>query len=324
MSAGALSPQDAGLLEAFLEMMLVERGVSTRTTRNYGRDLQRFAAFLSAKRNNSLIRADHDDIAAYLAHLHKTGRAAATTALCVSALKQFYGFAHGEGVRADNPAALIERPKTTRPLPKILSLEETERLLARSGQVQGEQDKEKALRMKALMEVLYASGLRVSELVSLPMGAIRQGQPFLLVRGKGDKERMVPLSEPAIEAVEKYLAGGREKFLTKEGVKFLFPSRGKSGHLTTARFAQMLKELAVSAGIAPSKISPHVLRHAFATHLLEGGADLRAVQQMLGHADITTTQIYTHVAQERLKNLVFENHPLQKGGQKRHRKKSAP
>ncbi len=317
MTAGALSPQDAGLLEAFLEMMVVERGASNRTIRNYGRDLQRFAAFLSKQGRGSLIKASHDDIAAYLAHLHKTGRAAATTALCVSALKQFYGFAHGEGVRADNPAALIERPKTTRPLPKILSLEETEKLLAASGQVEGEQGKAKALRLKALLEILYASGLRVSELVSLPMGAIRKGQPFLLVRGKGDKERMVPLSEPAIDAVEQYLAGGRDQFVSKGESKFLFPSRGKSGHLTTARFAQMLKELAVSAGIEPSKISPHVLRHAFATHLLEGGADLRAVQQMLGHADITTTQIYTHVAQERLKNLVFENHPLQNQNRKK-------
>lgn len=303
--------RDDGVLEAFLEMMLVERGASGRTVRNYGRDLKRVQAYLEETRGSSLLKATQDDLAAYLEFLKNKGQAPATTALCVSALKQFYLFAHSEKARNDNPAALIERPKTSRPLPKLLSVEEAGLLLKGSGHYDKDEDAPRALRLKALMEILYASGVRVSELVSIPLGAIRPDQPYLLVRGKGDKERLVPLSEEAMNAAARWSEEGRSHFDPPEGSSWLFPSRGKTGHLTTARFAQLLKALASRVGIDPARVSPHVLRHAFATHLLEGGADLRAVQKMLGHADITTTQIYTHVAQERLKNLVFDSHPLQ-------------
>ena len=310
----SIAPRDARHIEAFLEMMQVERGAAQRTLRNYGRDLHRVSSFLQTNRKTNLGSADDQDLRAYLAHLEKKNIAAATSALCVSALKQFYLFLYAEKIRSDNPASLLERPKTKRPLPKILTIEETERLLKQAAMMDKAAPlsvRVKSLRMKALMELLYASGLRVSELVSLPLSAVRPDQPFMIVRGKGNKERMVPLSKTAREAVAEWLAEGHPRQGGGEPPLWLFPSRGKNGHLTSARFAQMLKELAIAAGIAPSRVSPHVLRHAFATHLLEGGADLRAVQQMLGHADITTTQIYTHVAQERLKRLVFENHPLE-------------
>ena len=308
---------DLALKEAFLEMMLVERGVSPRTIRNYGRDLDRVKTFLG-KRGQSLATASDDDIRAYLRQLAGAGIARATQALCVSALRQFYLFLLSEKVRQDNPMETIDRPKTNRPLPKVLNADEVVTLLDMAAQAPDPDNPKsvaKTLRMTCLMEILYASGLRVSELVSLPRNAIRKGQAFLTVIGKGDKERMVPLSDKAVEAAQHWLSEGWALTLPEEdgnspARKWLFPSRGKTGHLTTARFAQLLKELAVQAGIDPQRISPHVLRHAFATHLLEGGADLRAVQQMLGHADITTTQIYTHVQQERLQKLVLENHPL--------------
>ncbi|MGE0409959.1 MAG: site-specific tyrosine recombinase XerD [Amphiplicatus sp.] len=293
-------------LGLFLEMMAVERGAAANTLKNYGRDLERFEAF-AKKRGESLESAGADDIAAFLAALEKAGLSAATAALKVSALRQFYRFLYAEGMRSDNPAASIDRPRTKRPLPKILSEEETVRLIAAAGG-----DGPKALRLRAMIETLYAAGLRVSELVSLPLAAYRRGQPYLLVRGKGGKERLAPLGRAAAAALDAYLAA-RAAFLPKEtDSPFLFPSRGKSGHVTAARFAQMLKDLAIAAGVEPSRLSPHVLRHAFATHLLDGGADLRSVQQMLGHADITTTQIYTHVAQDRLRDLVFTKHPLAK------------
>lgn len=295
-----------GLIDLFLEMMAAERGAAANTLKNYGRDLQRFEAFARA-RGEGLDTAGANDIAAFLASLEAEGLAASTAALKVSALRQFYQFLYAEGLRADNPAAAIDRPRLKRPLPKVLSVEETERLIEAAGG-----DDPKAVRLRAMVETLYAAGLRVSELVSLPRTAYRKGQPFLIVRGKGDKERMAPLGGAAAGALEAYL-GLRGAFLPEGAASpWLFPSRGRTGHVTAARFAQMLKELAVRAGIAPSRISPHVLRHAFATHLLDGGADLRAVQQMLGHADITTTQIYTHVAQDRLKDLVFTKHPLAK------------
>ncbi|GGD04999.1 tyrosine recombinase XerD [Aquisalinus flavus] len=306
------------LKEAFLEMMLVERGASARTIRNYGRDLDRVAAFLRRRRKN-LFNAQTDDIRAYIEGLKASGIAAATQALCVSALRQFYAFLYGEKLRADNPMETVDRPKTVRPLPKVLSGEQVDALLqAASDAVSGAQDeveRAKALRLLAMLEILYATGLRVSELVGLPKSAIREGQPFLCVIGKGDKERLVPLSDPAMAAARQWLEAGWRHTVPDAGGAFqrwLFPSRGKTGHLTAARFAQLLKDLAVAAGVPPAGVSPHVLRHAFATHLLEGGADLRAVQQMLGHADITTTQIYTHVQQARLRKLVLEKHPLAK------------
>lgn len=302
----------SGPIALFLEMMAVERAAAPSTLKNYGRDLQRFEAFAKA-RGETLETAGADDIAAFLAALEAEGIAASTAALKVSALRQFYQFLYAEGLRGDNPTRSIDRPRIRRPLPRTLTVEEAARLIAAAG----EGGTAKALRLRAMVETLYAAGLRVSELVRLPRAAFRSGQPFLLVRGKGGKERLAPLGGAATAALEEYLAV-RDQFLgPKAGAaarSFLFPSRGKSGHLTAARFAQMLKELAIRAGIEPARLSPHVLRHAFATHLLEGGADLRSVQQMLGHADITTTQIYTHVAGDRLRQVVFEKHPLAKKG----------
>ncbi len=310
---------DARLVDAFLEMMAVDRAAAPNTLKNYGRDLKRFALFVK-KRGENLISAGAVDISAWLVFLDEAGLAASTAALKISALRQFYQFLYAEGMREDNPTASIDRPKTIRPLPKILSTEEVTALFKAIDGVDGAP----ALRMSAMLELLYAAGLRVSELVSLPLAAIREGERVVIIRGKGGKERMAPLSQRSIEAVAAYLVH-REQFLPgfHKGSRskknqdlssspWLFPSRGKSGHVTTARFAQLLKELAVLAGIPASRVSPHVLRHAFATHLLEGGADLRSVQQMLGHADITTTQIYTHIAQDRLRDLVFSRHPLVK------------
>jgi len=301
---------NARLIEAFLEMMAVERAAAQSTLKNYGRDLQRFAAF-AARRAESLETAGAEDIAAWLCDLEADGLAASTAALKVSALRQFFQFLYTEGYRADNPSATVDRPKTRRPLPKILTGEEVDALFEAAAKIEGAA----GLRMLAMLEIIYAAGLRVSELVSLPLAAVRKGERMLIVRGKGDKERMAPLTQRAVAAAGDYLAR-REEFLPKKktitAAPWLFPSRGKTGHLSAARFAQMLKDLAVSAGIDPARVSPHVLRHAFATHLLEGGVDLRSLQQMLGHADITTTQIYTHVAQDRLKDLVFSKHPLAK------------
>ena len=297
-----------GALELFLEMMAVERNAAANTLKNYGRDLERFEEFAQG-RGESLVTAGADDISAWLAALEAQGLAASTAALKVSALRQFYQFLYAEGMRGDNPTSAIDRPRTRRPLPKVLSIDETRRIV----EVTEKSDDAKTLRLRAMVETLYAAGLRVSELVSLPLAAFRPGQPFLIVRGKGGKERLAPLGAAASSALEDYLSV-RGKFLDKKGATspWLFPSRGKTGHVTAARFAQLLKELAVAAGVEPSRVSPHVLRHAFATHLLDRGADLRSVQEMLGHADITTTQIYTHVAQDRLRDLVFSSHPLAK------------
>lgn len=299
--------REAGALGLFLEMMAVERNAAANTLKNYGRDLERFDAFARG-RGESLETAGADDISAFLAALEAEGLSAATAALKVSALRQFYQFLYVEGLRGDNPTAAIDRPRTKRPLPKILTVDEARRLV----EAAGKGNDAKALRARAMVETLYAAGLRVSELVSLPVSAVRRGEPFLIIRGKGGKERLAPLGRKALEALATYLAVRSSFLAAGESSPWLFPSRSKAGHVTAARFAQMLKDLAVEAGIEPSRISPHVLRHAFATHLLDGGADLRAVQQMLGHADITTTQIYTHVAQDRLKELVFTKHPLGK------------
>ena len=306
---------NARLLDAFLEMMSVERAAAANTLKNYGRDLERFAAFCGQRRE-TLATAGADDVSAFLVALEEEGLAASTAALKVSALRQFYQFLYTEGYRGDNPTKTIGRPRVKRPLPKVLSSEEVDRLFAAAMEIKGP----KGDRMQAMLEIIYAAGLRVSELVSLRAGAFRPDDRLLIITGKGGRERLTPLTQKAVDAVATYL-DVRHTFLPgKDSAKpqspWLFPSRGKTGHITTARFAQMLKDLAVAAGIEPSKVSPHVMRHAFATHLLEGGADLRSVQQMLGHADITTTQIYTHVAQERLRELVFSKHPLAKKKEK--------
>jgi integrase/recombinase XerD len=304
----AVREQDARLIALFLDMMTVDRAAAGNTLRNYGRDLERFADFILLRRE-SLTTAGADDISAFLEMLAAEGLAASTAALKCSALRQFYAFLYEEGYRADNPAAAVDRPRTKRPLPKILTAEEVRRLV----EALTAQDA-KALRLRAMIELLYGAGLRVSELVSLPLAAASAGQA-ILVKGKGGKERLVPVGGAARRALDAYLPV-RPEFLSTLGgdaraaSPWLFPSRGKSGHVTSARFAQLLKDLAGVAGLSRERVSPHVLRHAFATHLLAGGADLRSVQAMLGHADIATTEIYTHVAQERLRKLVFEAHPL--------------
>ncbi|MDA0703377.1 MAG: site-specific tyrosine recombinase XerD, partial [Proteobacteria bacterium] len=304
--------------EAFLEMMAAERGAARNTIEAYRRDLGDFAAFL-ARRGGAPEAAAGDDLRAYLADLDRRAYGARTIARRLSALRQFHRFLVSEGVRPDDPTQQIDAPRRARPLPKILTEEEVGRILDAAQRMAGPE----GLRLVALMELLYATGMRVSELVGMPVSALDREGRFILIRGKGDKERLIPITASARAAVEAYLAvrarhmpgkgapgGAAGSSGERAGGKWLFPSRGSQGHLTRQRFAQLLKDLAVAAGIVPSRVSPHVLRHAFATHLLNHGADLRSVQRMLGHADISTTQIYTHVLDERLKSLVNEGHPL--------------
>ena len=293
-------------LDSFLEMLAVERNAAANTRAAYKRDLKDLAKFLEG-RNAVLSKAYPEDLREYLAHLSQRKTSARTAARRLSALRQFYKFLIAEGRRTDDPTAAIDAPRLGRPLPKLLSEDEMARLIAACAELEGAE----GARLTVLLELLYAAGLRVSELVKLPLAAVLRDQPVLIVRGKGSKDRMVPLNAPARSAINAYL-GYRARFLPKEGKpsSFLFPSRGVEGHLTRQRFGQMLKDLAIAAGIAPDSISPHVVRHAFATHLLDHGADLRSLQKMLGHADIATTQIYTHVAGDRLKALVTQHHPL--------------
>jgi integrase/recombinase XerD len=315
--AGSLDAESARDLDSFLEMMAAERNAATNTREAYERDLGDFAAFLK-RRGGRLATADSAAIRGYLAHLAKAGMATRTAARRLSALRQFYRFLAAEGRRGDDPAAIIDSPRQGRPLPKLLSEDEVGRLIAAAGT--GEDGR----RLTALVELLYGAGLRVSELVGLPLAAVLRDERVLVVRGKGGKERMIPLGQPARAAIAAWLAA-RPAFLARDAddrplpSPWLFPSRGASGHLTRQSFGQLLKQLAVVAGIPPARLSPHVLRHAFASHLLDHGADLRSVQTMLGHADIATTQIYTHVGGERLRRLVGEHHPLAHGRPRRRR-----
>jgi integrase/recombinase XerD len=300
------APSAETLIERFIEMMSAERNASANTRSAYKRDLDDAARFMAGKRT-SLGGARTEDVGAYLAHLKKRGLNARSAARRLSALRQFYRFLLAERQRGDDPTAAIDGPKLDRALPKLLDEAEMNALI----EVCAALDGPNGARLRALVELSYASGLRVSELVQMPLAAVLREQPVLVVRGKGSKERMVPLNAPARTALNAYLQH-RNAFLPK-GRKtsiYLFPSRGEAGHLTRQRYGQMLKELGMKAGIAPQRISPHVLRHAFATHLLDHGADLRSLQKMLGHADIATTQIYTHVAGRRLKELVETHHPL--------------
>jgi len=290
-------------LDQFLEMLAAERGAARLTIAAYRADLLEAARLVAPL---ALDMADSDDLRAYLAHLARAGLAPRSAARKLSALRQFYRFLVLERVRADDPTAVLDAPRLGRPLPKVLSQDDATALLAAARR---RTDAEGA-RLICLLELLYGSGLRVSELVTLPLAAVRGEQRFLIVRGKGDKERLVPLSQPARTALDAYLAL-RAAFLKPQAAsRFLFPSRGGTGHLTRERCAQVLKQLALEAGLDPKRLSPHVLRHAFASHLLERGADLRSVQEMLGHADIATTQIYTHVMGDRLQRLVATHHPL--------------
>jgi integrase/recombinase XerD len=299
-------------VENFLEMLAAERGAAANTREAYARDLKDFAGFL-ARRGRAAHQAEVADLRAYLGQMVDAGLAPRSAARRLSTLRQFHRFLFGEGLRADDPTAGLDSPRQGRSLPKVLSEAEVEDLLAAARARPGAE----GARLVAMLEVLYATGLRVSELVELPAAAAARNPRVLIVTGKGGKERMVPLSEPARDALKAYRAAadkpdpraGAEQ-RRAQSRKWLFPSRGAAGHLTRQRVAQLLKELAAAAGIDPAKVSPHVLRHAFASHLLDHGADLRSVQKMLGHADISTTQIYTHVLDARLKALVRDHHPL--------------
>ncbi|MGC2202226.1 MAG: site-specific tyrosine recombinase XerD [Stellaceae bacterium] len=292
-------------LEAFLEMLAAERGAATLTLAAYQNDLSNLSRFLAA-RSIALNSAAAADLHSYLASATNACLTPRTLARRISAMRQFYKFLLLEGMRQDDPTAQIDTPRLGRALPKMLSESEVEKLIGAAQSWPGDE----GIRLCCLLELLYATGLRISELVTLPLTAIRRGSRFLIVSGKGGKERVVPLSEPSRVALGRYLEC-RERFLCgSRPSRWLFPSRGRAGHLTRQRTAQLLKELAARASIDPDRLSPHVLRHAFASHLLDHGADLRSVQQMLGHADIATTQIYTHVQTERLRKLMESAHPL--------------
>lgn len=297
------TPELSREAESFIEMLSAERGASRNTLAAYSADLRDLEAFL-ARRKSGSANATSDALRAYLKSLDYVRMTSRTVARRLSVIRQLFRFLMAEGRRADDPASTLDSPRLGRPLPKVLTRQEVDRLIeaSRAGDDLG--------RMATLLEILYATGLRVSELVTLPLAAVDRDPAVLVVRGKGDKERLVPLSDPARAAIAAWLRVRATRLGDAGKSRYLFPSRGRTGHLTRQRFAQLLKEAALRAGIDPARVSPHVLRHAFASHLLEGGADLRSVQLMLGHADIATTQIYTHVLDEKLRSLVQEKHPL--------------
>lgn len=309
---------DATLIESFLDMMGAERGASINTLSAYRRDLVDFSTQRGEK-GSAARNASRDDIRSYLAFLSRSGVTGATQARRLSALRQFFGFLYSEGIRKDDPTDSIEAPRRQRPLPRSLSHDDMSALIEAARKMAAKSHE--GLRLSCMLEMLYASGLRISELVTLPLSAARARDGFLLVRGKGQKERLAPLNRAARQAIADYLVV-RDEFLPAgarraHAERFLFPSRSAEGHITRRRCQQMLKDLAIAANLDPEKVSPHVLRHAFATHLVEGGADLRSVQTMLGHADIATTQIYTHVAKDRLTQVIEAAHPLSKKAKSR-------
>lgn len=307
-------------VESFLEMMSAERGAAANTLSSYERDLDDLHSFLNGK-GVRLTEAASADLSAYLASLAAQGFKPSSQARRLAAMRQFYKFLYAEGMRTDDPTGILDAPKKGRALPKTMGVDEVGRLLEKaeeeaqdeaSGQLQ-------RLRMLALLELLYATGMRVSELVSLPARVLDQEGRFLIIRGKGNKERLVPLSQSAIAALKLYgrmLAAEAAKAENPQESPWLFPVASKEGYLARQVFARDLKNLAIRAGLTPSMISPHVMRHAFASHLLANGADLRVVQELLGHSDISTTQIYTHVLEERLQQLVQTHHPLAKQAKK--------
>jgi integrase/recombinase XerD len=294
------------LIEAFLEMMSAERGAAKNTIAAYRRDLDDYAGFL-ASRQAWPTTAGRQDVVGYLASLKDRGLSAASSARRLSALRQFHRFLCADGIRSDDPTRIVASPRARRPLPKVLSVAEVDRLLAAAeaeASIDATTHKQAAaLRLYVLVELLYATGMRVSELVGLRRAAVMRDAAFLTIRGKGGKERVVPVNDRARDAVRSYVG-------TLEPGPWLFPAGGEAGHVSRQVFARELKLLAARAGITSSRVAPHVLRHAFASHLLAGGADLRVVQTLLGHADISTTQIYTHVLDDKLRTLVETRHPL--------------
>jgi integrase/recombinase XerD len=298
------------LIEAFLEMMSAERGAARNTIEAYRRDLSDYAGFLAGQ-GKSAETAGREQIVAYLGSLDAQGLAASSAARRLSALRQFHRFLCSDQIRSDDPTRIVGSPRARRPLPNVLSVGEVDRLLA-TAEAEADADvspqkQAAALRLYVLLELLYATGMRVSELVSLRRAAVMRDASFLTITGKGNKERIVPVNDRARDAVKTWLA-------TLEPGPWLFPANGEDGHLSRQVFARDLKGLAGRAGIASARVAPHVLRHAFASHLLQGGADLRVVQTLLGHADISTTQIYTHVLDEKLRTLVETHHPLAEKG----------
>ena len=293
------------LIDSFLDMMLAERNASNNTRQAYRRDLDDAAGFLARKKAD-LVDASEDELRAYLRSLEEF--AAKTQARRLSSLRQFFQFLCSEGHRKDDPTRSIDAPKLGKSLPKYLSEDEVGRLLAVVAKMKGAD----GARLKALLELLYGAGLRVTELMSLPLQALRFDLKLVQVKGKGGKERLIPFGDMAAVALKAWLPYRKEMLGDKRTSLYLFPSRDGRKHLTRQRFFQLLKEIGIAAKIDPSRLSPHVLRHAFATHLIEHGADLRSVQTMLGHADIATTQIYTHVASDRLSKTVEAHHPLAK------------
>ncbi len=311
-------PSDTKLINLFLDMLAAEQGAGENTLEAYRRDLSDFSEFLS-HHGQSFAVAETEQLRDYLADLDTRGFKSSSIARRLSAIRHLFRFLLNERIRSDNPSAILSGPKRGRTLPKVLSIADVDRMLTRAKELAQASNASalqrlRRMRLYCLLEVLYATGLRVSELVALPRSAARHDARMIVVRGKGDKERLVPLNEASRQAMTDYLADmdalrpeTRKNAATS---KWLFPSFGESGHLTRQHFARDLKELAAAAGLAPRLVSPHVLRHAFASHLLHNGADLRIVQTLLGHTDISTTQIYTHVVEERLKSLVRDLHPL--------------
>ena len=311
-------PSDAKLVNLFLDMLAAEQGAGANTLEAYRRDLNDLSEFL-ASNGQGFVGAETQALRNYLSDLDTRGFKSSSLARRLSAMRHLFRFLLNERIRPDDPAAILSGPKRGRGLPKVLSIADVDRLLSRAKALAETAESSPSRRLRAqrlycLLEVLYATGLRVSELVALPLSASRREARMIVVRGKGNKERLVPLNEASRRAMAEYLAAMAALKPTSNknaaSSKWLFPSFGESGHLTRQHFARDLKELAASAGLAPRLVSPHVLRHAFASHLLHNGADLRIVQTLLGHTDISTTQIYTHVVEDRLKSLVRDLHPL--------------
>lgn len=306
------TPGETGWIDGFIDMMAAERGAAKNTLDAYRRDCEDLAAFFAAA-GTSLRKADTDAIRDWLEEGRARGLKASSAARRLSSARQLFRFLYAEGKRGDDPAARLTGPKREQALPKILSVKEVDALLATAAEGIDDEDRplrERAMaaRMSALLELLYATGLRVSELIALPAQLARSKERLLSIKGKGGRERLVPLTQKARDALKRHM---EFRAATKQDhSKFLFPAESESGFLPRQVFARDLKQIAIAAGLDPSRVSPHVLRHAFASHLLQNGADLRSVQQLLGHADISTTQIYTHILDERLKSLVRDLHPL--------------